>query len=750
MALENNNTALFQNIVETLPDGIWVADGEHRVTYANPAMAIIAGIPRENLVGAHVLKDCWAARIQDFRRVYLGTVNSKIPTKYECMVVTPTGQKSWQEGWLIPQYGDGRFSGMICSVQDNSQNNHSKPTMLASEARFRALLESIPGVAILSFGTDGTLRYWNQASERLYGYSAGEAMGQNVLDLVVPIESHQDCRNLIRHMFETGQCSCPQVRFLRHKDGSLVSVYSSHAYVQFGNRTPEMFCISIDLSELKQAEEALRKREIYQRALLDNFPFMVWLKDEHSRFLAVNKTFANKFKWPSPQSLVGKNDFDITTPEMAQLYRSDDQWVMESGASRQTEELTGAPEFEHWVETYKSPVIVDGKVTGTVGFARDITARKRSEMELRTAKAEADSANRAKSHFLAAASHDLRQPLSALSLYVGLLKNRTTSENAELVDKIQNCVGNLSELLTDLLDISKLEAGIVVPKASAFSLDDMLASLVGVHALEAELKGLQLRWRPSGAEAYADPQLFRRILGNLLSNAVRYTKSGGVLICRRKRHGRHWVEIWDTGIGIPEEKTQLIFDEFIQLNTDALNRGSGLGLAIVAKMAALLGLQIRLLSRLGRGSMFAIELPDCMTIRDDTKPTTKRAIRPLRIALIDDNDLVLHALAVALESVGHQVVQAQDSKTLFRKIGAQAPDIVVSDFRLSLTENGFDVIQTARTLFGPELPAFIITGDTDPAIIRNMAGRGIAVHYKPLSVENLIAIITETVERKPS
>lgn len=746
--MENNNTALFQTIVEKLPDGLWVTDSEHRIIYANPALAVIAGIPQESLVGAQVLQDFGEETIGEFRKFYLAAVNSGKPTKYECMVVTPAGRQNWQGGWLIPQNKDGRFSGMICSVQDISQNNQSKLIKQASEVRFRALLEAIPGVAVQGYGPDGTTHYWNQASELLYGYTAEEALGQNLIDLIVPPEWRQEASDLIRNMYETGEAIPAGQLTLMRKDGSPVRVFSSHAYVHVAGQTPEMYCVDIDLTELKRVEEALRQRDSYQRALLDNFPFMVWLKDEQSRFLAVNKMFANKFKWPSPESLVGKDDFDITTAEMARHYRANDQWVMEGGISRQTEELTGAPDQQHWVEVFKSPLFVDGKVTGTVGFARDITTRKLNELELHAAKAEADSANRAKSHFLAAASHDLRQPLSALSLYVGLLKEHTPPENTELVDAIQNCVGSLSELLTDLLDISKLEAGIVVPKLSDFSVDDMLASLVSVHALEAEQKGLQIRWRTSGTKACSDPQLFRRILGNLLANAVRYTRSGGILIARRKRHGRHWLEVWDTGIGIPEEKTELIFDEFIQLNDDAVHRGSGLGLAIVAKTAALLGLQIRVLSRLGRGSMFAIELPASQKVRAEKESPSTNLIKPLRIALIDDNDQVLQALTMALESVGHRVVQAQDGKTLLERIGEQAPDIVVSDFRLSLTENGFDVIQAARRQFGPSLPAFIITGDTDPAIIRSMAGRGIGVHYKPLSVEDLLTIISETAERK--
>jgi len=748
--MQNLDPALYQDIVDSLPDGLWLSDHEHRIVYANPAMAAIAGIPQENIIGANVLTDFGEETVSNFRHFYMAAVDSGKPTKYECLVVTPAGRQTWQGGWLTPRQKDGKFSGIVCTVQDLSLAKHSKLLQQAGESRFRDLLEAIPCVAVQGYGPDGTTHYWNQASERLYGYSAEEAIGRNLLELIVPAEIREHVAKLIRKTYETGQPIPAGELSLLRKDGSSVAVFSSHAYVHVPGQEAEMFCVDIDLTELKRAEQTLRRRESYQRALLDNFPFMVWLKDEQSRFLAVNRAFAKAFEWPSPASLVGRNDFDITTPEQAELYRADDQAVMDSRTNRQTEELSGSPEQQYWVETYKSPVIIDGKVTGTVGFARDITARKKVEMELLAAKAEAEAANRSKSNFLAAASHDLRQPLSALSLYVGLLKAAAPTECVELVNNIQNCVGSLSELLTDLLDVSKLEAGVVVPKQSDFAIDDLLASLVALHAAEAEEKGLRLRRRPSRALVRSDPQLLRRILGNLIANAVRYTRHGGVLIACRRHQGRCWIEVWDTGIGIPAEKTGVIFEEFTQLGVDPLSRGSGLGLAIVAKIAALLGLQIRLNSRPGRGSMFAIELPDGEAPPSAQPLPSPRSSRQLRIALVDDNPQVLRALALTLQSAGHQVVAASDGQSLFEQLNGNAPDILISDYRLGLTESGFDVIQAAKNRFGADLPAFIITGDTDPAIIRSMSGRGIAVHYKPLSMESLQAIISEAVERSPS
>jgi PAS domain S-box-containing protein len=392
----------------------------------------------------------------------------------------------------------------------------------------------------------------------------------------------------------------------------------------------------------------------------------------------------------------------------------------------------------------------DGKPVRLIGTHSDIDERKRIEGELAASRVLADAGNRAKSRFLAAASHDLRQPLSALSLFVGVLKKRTEPQNAELVGNIQNCVESLSELLTDLLDVSKLEAGVVIPKLADFAITDFLNTMRSVHFEEARGKGLKLRFRCDGQLACTDQQLLRRIVGNFIHNAIRYTVKGGVLVACRRHAGRQWIEVWDTGIGIAESDQSVIFEEFHQLDV-ARSKGTGLGLSIAAKMAALLGLEIRLRSRLGRGSMFAIELPAGQGRQANaTRSTTPPVTRSLRIALVDDNANVLEALTLMLDSVGHQVVGAVNAADLLIRLATQPPDIIVSDYRLLAGQTGFDAIEAVRAAFGADLPAIIITGDTDPTLIRAMNGRGIDVHYKPLDFENLLAAIEASFERRIS
>lgn len=416
---------------------------------------------------------------------------------------------------------------------------------------------------------------------------------------------------------------------------------------------------------------------------------------------------------------------------------------------------------EYDVEISLSPIRTDQGLF-IASALRDITQRKLVEAELEqhrnrleervasrthelaAAKAAAERANNAKSRFLAAASHDLRQPLSALSMYAGLLSD-SRPPSGKMVTNIKDCIGSLSALLTDLLDLSKLEAGVVTPNVHDFLMAQTLASLESDYTPQANVKGLTLRLRASNWTARSDPILLRRILGNLIENAIRYTERGSVLVACRRRQGKTWIEVWDTGIGIPADKTTEIFEEFKQLGDQARNNGSGLGLAIVARTAALLGLKIQVRSRPGRGSVFAIELP--LGLAAPAKPgpapapPAPGAVHALRIAVVDDNEMVRTALSACLDMLGYQVVAADSQATLLAELGTLAPDIVVSDYRLTQGETGFDVITAVRASFGSEIPALLITGDTDPALLRSMTERGILVLHKPLELDTLQTVL---------
>jgi hypothetical protein len=631
----------------------------------------------------------------------------------------------------------GRVVGLRGTVQDISERKQRE-----DQLHIQALvLDQIQDHVTIT-DLDGVVTYVNQSASRALSQPGTRFVGQHVAAFGDHPEADATQREIVETTLTKGLWNG---KVAHHPGDGPVMLFDLRTTLvkDTSGKPVAMVGIAADITARRQAEQALRQREQYQRALLDNFPFMVWLKDAQSRYLAVNEAFAKAFGWPSPDSLTGKTDFDIAPPDLAQAYRADDASVLASGRSKQVEELIETGGVRQWFQTYKSPITIDGHVIGVVGFARDISDWKRTEADLITARAAAEKANNAKSRFLAAASHDLRQPLAALSLFVGVLKQNDPPGCGELVANIQACTDNLSELLTDLLDVSKLDAGVVKPRPSDFAVDDFLSAVVSVHSADAGLKGLRLRVRSCAAVIRTDQQLLLRIVGNLLANAVRYTRKGGVLIACRRRQGKRWIEVWDTGIGIAEDKTGIIFEEFRQLGDDPEARGSGLGLAIVAKTAALLGLAIRLRSRPGRGSMFAVEMPAEHVDAAHPALATRAGARQLRIGLVEDNAMLLQALVASLGTLGHEVVAADNGALLFQRLAGQAPDIVISDYRLAAAETGFDVIAAAREAFGDTLPALIITGDTDPALIRAMAGRGIAVHYKPIQIDALQAAILQ-------
>lgn len=355
----------------------------------------------------------------------------------------------------------------------------------------------------------------------------------------------------------------------------------------------------------------LQESESRYRGLADNSFDWVWAIDMDGRTTYSNGRVAEVLGW-NAEEIMANPGLSLVHPDDAPDFHE----VFERAVASRSGWKAVLIRFRHKDGSYRTlessamPMFnLDGELAGFQGMDRDVTERMLIATELNNAKIAAEDANRAKSRFLAAASHDLRQPLSTLSLYVGLLPKLILPQAQDLAANMAKCVTSLSELLNDLLDMSKLDAGVVVPKESDIGMDALFAKLKAVFEAKAKMRGIRLKVRNSGLVVCSDPQLLQRVIGNLIDNAIRYTEKGGVLVTCRHRHGRPWVEVWDTGVGIDADKTGIIFEEFRQLGDQSRNRGSGLGLAIDAKTAEVLNLKVRLCSRPGRGSMFAIELP---------------------------------------------------------------------------------------------------------------------------------------------
>lgn len=360
----------------------------------------------------------------------------------------------------------------------------------------------------------------------------------------------------------------------------------------------------------------------------------------------------------------------------------------------------------------------------------------------------AESATVAKSNFLAAASHDLRQPMHALNLYLGVLSDYALPEPARpILSNVKQCAQAMDEMFRELLDISRLDAHMVVAEMQAFPLAMLLGQIQMEFAPQAKAKGLSLHVVPCSLWVRSDPALLERILRNFVSNAVRYTSQGKILIgCRRRESGVSLM-VCDTGQGIAPEQQKKIFDEFYQVDNPERDRsqGLGLGLATVQRLANLLKARLSLTSTFGRGAVFAIDLPiasagDAILL---SRPTSSVPIvvetAGALIVVIDDERLILNATKTLLEHWGYSVVAATSGEDAMLQLGdsLRVPDAIICDNRLRDNDIGTDVIANLRNEFNQDIPAVLITGDTSRERLLVIEASGIPVLFKPLQ-ENIL------------
>jgi len=370
-------------------------------------------------------------------------------------------------------------------------------------------------------------------------------------------------------------------------------------------------------------------------------------------------------------------------------------------------------------------------------------------------------ANAAKSHFLASASHDLRQPVAAIGLITDLLQSRVTDPALRsLTDRLTRAVNSMESLLKGLLDLSRLDSGAVEVQRRRVKLQPLLEAVANHEAEAARQKGLRLRIRPTEASVWTDPVLLEQILRNLVGNAIRYTAKGGVLVGVRRR-GDAWVlQIWDTGPGIEPADQPRIFEAFVQLANPARERslGLGLGLAIVQRAASLLTHPLDLRSVVGRGSVFTVSLPAArLATAPLAKPpegsasaslATPQTIPANCVLIVEDDQGLRDTLLSLLESWGVAHVQAVDGLSAAKALPACDWDLVISDHRLG-DGTGREVIAHLRRR-QPDLPALLLTGDTAPEQLADLARCGLPVLHKPFRSEEMRAMILSTMTRPRS
>jgi signal transduction histidine kinase/CheY-like chemotaxis protein len=366
-------------------------------------------------------------------------------------------------------------------------------------------------------------------------------------------------------------------------------------------------------------------------------------------------------------------------------------------------------------------------------------------------KEEAERANKAKSKFLAAASHDLRQPLYSLSLFTSVLDESIKDpKNRKIVDQINVSVDALKSLFDALLDISKLDAGAVEAEKRGFPVQPLFEKLANAFDMQASEKGLVIQWPTRMHSVTSERHLLEQILRNFLENAIRYTEEGTITVECKLIAGAVVISVSDTGIGIHQEELQDIFTEFHQASNAQRDRkkGLGLGLAIVDRTAKLLGHEISVISELGLGSTFSIKLKQAATEVNEEQPLSRKPSLTKRtdcllIAIVDDEEIIREGILQLLQMWNYEVVAAASSDELLAQldqIGRQ-PDVLITDYRLADNVTGIDVITALHSKYQQDIPALIVTGDTDQKRITQMKIGHWQVLHKPVPAAKLRAFL---------
>ena len=526
----------------------------------------------------------------------------------------------------------------------------------------------------------------------------------------------------------------------------------------------ELQSLNEELTALNtQLQETLER----QRTTSNDLQNILYSTDVATLFL--DRALNIRFFTPATRALfniipgdVGRPLRDLTSLAVDRALAADARAVLRGAAAIEREVETDAGTwFVRRILPYRGE---NDAIDGVVLTFTDITERKRTAEISQSARQQAEFANVAKSRFLAAASHDLRQPLQSIALVQGLLAQTVQGERARaLVARLDETLGAMASMLNTLLDINQLEVGAVQPEIVAVPVDAIFAPLQEEFLYHAEARGLALRVVPCGATIATDARLLGQMIRNLLSNAVKYTGQGRLLLgCRR--HGRTLrIEIWDTGIGIPDTELNTIFEEYHQLGNPARerSRGLGLGLAIVRRLGDLLGHRVSVRSRMGRGSMFAIEV----ALAPEPKPSAAAAVadddaesagdilpRLGAILVVEDDPEVSDLLTLLLEGAGHRVARTADGGAALDPLrrGGVRPDLIIADYNLPGAMDGLRLTAALREAWGRQIPAILLTGDISLGAMRDVARAECLLLYKPVKVPQLMRAIQRLLPPAPA
>lgn len=669
-------------------------------------------------------------------------------------------ERPTREGGLVILYTD------ITELKQSETQRREQALAQKSRLLQRAVDNLSQGVAMVN--AEGILELWNHRFLELCGLAPIEAhrpfaeiMGESELQLLTPDSRDQHGAPLHE---------CEQRLF----DGRMLEV-RTHPLPTGG-----FVNTFTDITERFRQAQALSESERWIRLITDHVPALIAYLNADLVYEFTNKVYEEWYHWPHA-GMLGQSLRDIHSAEhWRQLAPYVERALSGESVTFEMAETNFAGQQRYMLRSYVPNRLASGEVVGIFVLIRDITERRRTaealhqayqnlelrvrertaeltslnrqlvgeidersrvESRLREAKQEAEQANLSKTKFLAAVSHDLLQPLNAARLFTSaLLEQRHAEASHGLIRNVSNSLQDVENLLGTLVDISKLDAGVIKPDISSFAVGDLLENLAAEFRQLAASEGLTLQFVPSSACVRSDIQLLARILRNLLTNAIRYTAKGRILLGCRRRGQSLSIEVWDTGMGIAEDKLQEVFQEFKRGEGQRhQDRGLGLGLAIVDKIVRMLGHRVRVSSRLGHGSLFAIEVPltrrvSVLQQKPEALPMAVECLRGARIWVLDNDAAICAGMRTLLEGWGCRVVTALSEDDLARQVDNYhaGADILIADYHLDDGRDGVQAITEINARRGEPLPALMLTANYSNELKQTLRELGHTLLHKPV------------------
>ncbi|MDO6564577.1 NahK/ErcS family hybrid sensor histidine kinase/response regulator [Amphritea sp. 1_MG-2023] len=769
--------------IESISDAFVLFDSERRIVLYNSKF--------ESVWAATGVSIAQGLGIEDIRRLadQHGLIEAEFRGETDNSVFYRLHDGRWFQVSERPTL-DGGLVILYTDITELKQNETARRERALAD-KSRVLQNTVDNLSqgVVLINAEGYLEVWNQRFLTLSGLTEDELTQQSQFETLID-RCELTLLTPYSHPHLAGGSTAGTIELEQSLANGLVIEIRSHPIQEGG-----FVNTYTDITERHQYAETLRESEQWIRLITDHVPALIAYVGEDLRFQFTNKVYEDWYGW-SREALTGKKISMIHGEEQfVKLKPYTDRALAGESVNFEIEEKDAQGGPRYMLKAYVPNLDAEGRAVGFFVLIRDITERRKTayalqeayqtleqrviertseltklndqlwqqiaerkqvEGQLLEASKHAEQANLSKTKFLAAVSHDLLQPLNAARLFTSALQEKPALQSERhLIDSVGSSLDDVESLLSTLVDISKLDAGVIEADVTVFPVSSLLNNIANEFQQVAVSERLQLRYVASSAVICSDSQLLARILRNFLTNAIRYTDTGTVLLgCRRKRSSLV-IEVWDTGLGIPEDKLGDIFLEFKRLHGSPVvnDKGLGLGLAIVDKISRMLGHQISVSSVPGKGSMFSVEVPLARAeqlpkeTKEEYLPTVGNQLTGVSVWLIDNDPAICRGMRVLLEGWGCQVATVQDKAQLMALLAQHpAPTLLIADYHLDNDENGLDAAITFNQQLARTIPVIMITANYTHELKQVVREQGYLLMNKPVKPMKLKMTLNHLLE----